>query len=103
MFAGWSEAGDFIFLCLVIISNLRVLISSHEISVVPVILQIACFVLYVTQAVLVTETFTTDSQYKTYYHIFHFPSMYFGLILFTFVFSATDKIILSLRRWKKKF
>ena len=29
--------------------------------------------------------------------------MYFGLILFTFVFSATDKIILSLRRWKKKF
>ena len=103
MFAGWSEAGDFLFMCLVIISNARVLISSHEISVVPVVLQIACFVLYTAQAVAVTEIFTTDAQYKTYYHIFRFPSMYFALILFTFVFSATDKIILSLRREHKKY
>merc|ERR1711957_1009661 len=56
---------------------------------------------YFLSAILVTEIFTLDDQYKTYYHIWHFPSMYFAFILFIFVFASTDKVILSLRRHRK--
>ena len=46
MFGGFSEAGDFIFMCLVIICNARVLISSHEISVWPILIQVFSLAIY---------------------------------------------------------
>ena len=59
------------------------------------------FLIYVLVAIAVAEIFYFDDQYKTYYHIFYFPSMYFALVLFTFVFAAVDRIILALRRQRK--
>jgi len=99
--AGYAEAGDFIFLCLVIIANSRVLVTANEYGGGLVVLFIFSICFYILTACLVTEIFTYDDQYKTYYHIWSFPSMYFAVILFTFVFAATDKVILTLRRYRK--
>jgi len=101
MFAGYTEAGDFIFLCLVIIANSRVLATANEIGWGLIALFVFSLLFYFLSAILVTEIFTLDDQYKTYYHIWHFPSMYFAFILFIFVFASTDKVILSLRRHRK--
>ena len=59
------------------------------------------FFVYISTAMTVTELFHYDDQFKTFYYIFHFPAMYFALALFTFVFAATDKIILVIRRYNK--
>ena len=100
-FAGYSESGDFIFLCLVIIANSRVLAQANEIAWGLIILYVGSILFYFLSAVVVAEIFTYDDQYKSYYHIWYFPSMYFAFILFMFVFSSTDKVILTLRRHRK--
>jgi len=63
LFAGFAEAGDFIFFCLVIISNTRVLISSHEIGVGPIVIFLFSLTLYMMSAVAVAEIFTFDAQF----------------------------------------
>ena len=93
MFAGYTEAGDFIFLCLVVVCNTRVLVSSHEFNWGAIGNYLISFVIYLATAVVVAEIFWFDDQYHTFYHIFYFPNAYMALLLFTCVFAATDKSI----------
>mgnify|MGYP000998507389 CR=1 FL=1 len=100
-FGGYTEVGDFIFLTLVIVVNLRVLVTSNEFGWGMVVVQLISFLSYVVVAVGVSLIFYFDDQYHSYQHIFSFPSMYFALILFTVIFAATDRLTAFLRRHRK--
>ena len=101
MFAGYDEAGSFIFLTLVIVVNIRVLISAYAIDMYMILIQILCFVMYVIVALGVNWVFYFDDQYMSYEHMFKFPAMYLSLAWFTAVFTGIDRLITFLRRKRK--
>ncbi len=57
--------------------------------------------MYVVTALVISFTFYFDDQYMSYGNMFTFPTMYFSLILFTLVFTATEKVFKSMRSQRK--
>jgi len=101
-YGGYTEAGDFIFICLVILVNTRVLVSSHTIDWGLIAVEVVSFLVYLLFAIVISWFFYFDDQYHSYQHIFQFPMTYFALFIFITVFSAIDRLITVIRRFRKR-
>ena len=75
---------------MVIVSNMKIAISSYLISFWLLFLVIGSVLFYIFCYAVISAGFTMSDDYGTFYMLMSAPQTYFTLILFTFMFVLTD-------------
>lgn len=92
-------AGEFVYGTLVIVVNVKILISSYLITCWEV-LQVAGSVgFYIFCYSLISSQFLSSDEYGTFYMMMSLESTYFSLTLFTFMFVLVDVGLQYLRSY----
>ena len=86
------DAGDFVFMLIVIYINLKVLISSYLINWGIVILVFGSILVYFLCYVILSETamFADDDHFGSLNHLFTFPTVIIGSYFFLSTFTLLD-------------
>ena len=82
--------GSFVFTCIVIVVNIKILISSFEITFVAVLIISASIVSYIVCFWLITIYSPASNDYYIFYETFLFPETYFSLFFFMSSYVLVD-------------
>ena len=89
-FGGIWVSGEMVFGTIVIVSNMKILISSYQISFVMIFFIAASVLLYILFYTTISGGVVSSNEYGTFYMLMSAPQTYFSLILFTFMFVLVD-------------
>ena len=96
-----TNAGDFVFTCIVIVANVKVLVSTYQIGVGILFVVFFSIALYVMTFALISRFLVTDPQFGSIGNLSTFPAVYFALFLFITMFGLIDAGIDYTRRFIK--
>ena len=82
--------GELVFGTLVIVANIKLLVSSFLINWVMIFLIFASVLLYLIFYLVISSSFTTSEDYGTLLMLLTAPQTYFTVMLFTFMFVLVD-------------
>ena len=89
-YGGIDVSGEMVFGTLVIVSNMKIFISSYRIEPIMIFLIVLSTLLYIIFYTVISNTFVTSPEFGTFYMLMSAPQTYFALILFTFMFVLVD-------------
>ena len=90
MYGGIFVSGGMVFGTIVIVSNMKILISSYKIEIVMIVLVALSTLTYIIFFIVISNGIVSSPQYGTFYMLMAAPQTYFALILFTFMFVLVD-------------
>jgi len=90
MFGGLWVSGNLTFGTIVIVSNMKILISSFQVSIFNVFLVMASTLVYILFYTTISNGITISNDFGTFYMLMSAPQTYFALLLFTFMFVLID-------------
>ena len=82
--------GELVFGTLVIVANIKLLVSSFLINWVMIVLILASVLLYIIFYIIISHCFEDSEDFGTFYMLMSAPQTYFTLMLFTFMFVLVD-------------
>lgn len=100
-FGGMANAGDFVFACVVIVANVKVLVSSYQIGLGIIFVVFFSIAMYVAAYAIISRYFVTDAQFGSLGNLSTFPAVYFALCLFITMFGLIDVGLEHTRRFIK--
>jgi len=95
--------GELVFGTLVIVSNMKILISSYLISWWTIFFVFGSTIFYIICYAIISAAFLNSDQYGTLYMLLTAPQTYFTLILFTFMFVLVDTGLQYLNMYVNKW
>lgn len=90
MDGGLFVAGEFVFGTIVIVSNMKILISSYLISFYLLFFVLGSTLFYILCYTIISSSLVMSNEYGTFYMLMSAPQTYFSLILFSFMFVLID-------------
>ena len=102
-YGGYVDAGDFTFACIVVVANVKILVSAYEVSIGVIGTVLLSISLYVAGHAFVSnsEAFMLDDQFGSLQNLTYFPAMYLAMFLFICMFGLIDHGIDKTRRYLK--
>ena len=89
-FAGIWVVGEFVFLSIVIVANMKILVSSYLINVGLIFTILISFLTYIFAYSMISGVFVVSNEYGTMYMMFAQTQSYFAVILVSFSFVLID-------------
>lgn len=83
-------AGEFVFGALVIVANMKILISSYNIGFWLLFFVIGSTLFYIFVYWFLSTQFTASNEFGTFYQVFSNPQSYFIILLFASMFVLID-------------
>ena len=90
MYAGIWVSGEFVYMMIVIVANVKILVSSYLINIGILVSIIASILLYIFSYSMISGVFVLSKEYGTMYMMFSQTQSYFAFFLFTFMFVLID-------------
>lgn len=104
-FGGIWISGNLTFGTIVIVSNMKILISSYQVSIFNVFLVMASTLVYILFYTTISSGITVSNDFGTFYMLMSAPQTYFALLLFTFMFVLIDSgsiyLNIYINKWQR--
>lgn len=100
-FGGLANAGDFVFACIVIVANVKVLVSTYQIGIGILFVVFLATGIYVATYAIISKYSVSEPQFASIGNLSTFPAVYFALFLFITMFGLIDVGIEHTRRFIK--
>ena len=82
--------GEFVFGALVIVANMKILISSYNIGFMLLFFVIGSTLFYIFAYWFIATEFVANNEFGTFYQVFSNPQSYFIIFIFSSMFVLID-------------
>jgi len=90
MYSDLFAAGSYVFSCIVIVVNMKILISSFEVTLILLLLVIASIAIYFVAFWFITYYNPAADDFDVFYELMTFSQSYMTIIFFTFSYVLID-------------